>query len=65
MVAHFALDFESAGPLMLLLHARQSLLQLAESVLGGLRWRASHNHAAHKRFLLRDLLLNFPDVVIG
>lgn len=65
MVAHCALDFERAIAPMLSVHARQSLLQLAEPILGGLRGRALHDHAMHKGFLLRHALLNFADVPIG
>jgi hypothetical protein len=65
MGAHLALDFKSPRPPMLLLHARKSPLQLAEAVLGSLRWCALHNHSAHKLFLLCDLMLRFPKVVIG
>lgn len=64
MVAHCALDFERAIAPMLSLHARQSLLQLAEPILGSLRRCALHDHAMHKRFLLRHVLLNFADVPV-
>jgi hypothetical protein len=51
MVAHFALDFESAGSPMLLLRTRQSLLKLAEPVFGSLCRRSLNYHATDKRFL--------------
>ena len=65
MIADFALNVEGPTPAMLLFHARQSLLELAELILSSLRRRAARDHAPYKRFLLRDPFLSFADVPIG
>ena len=65
MLANFALNTCSAAVAILLFHPRQSLLELAQAILGSLRRVAARDHPPDEGGLVDDPFLSFANMGVS